>query len=132
MQRDQFRPAQADAGPDDARPTWIREAADAVDAEHKALVAAAHHAYCPANRQQLALVHFAQEKQRDVQILHLDPFHVGAAFGKVLLQCHESVAQRLTEINGDKSAQAVSHERTLSDEKYHKAAKHSSQNCRVP
>ena len=56
----------------------------------------------PADARRLAVVYFAQEQERDVEILRLDPLHFRADAREPLLQSNGALANRLAQIDSQK------------------------------
>ncbi len=57
----------------------------------------------PTSRRRL-VAHLAEEQQRDVKVLRLNPLHVGAGPRQRLLQGDQAVADDLVEADGDEGA----------------------------
>src|SRR5262249_19626467 len=119
--------ALADADPQDARPPGVRKAAGRLHAQRERGVSAAALGDAAADLRHVSQVHLAEEQQRDVQVLRLDPLDLGAGAGQGLLQRDDLVADALADVHGDEGADA-GHARIS----FQPAASASSQNCRVP
>jgi hypothetical protein len=101
VQRDQFGAALADADPDRARAARIAEAAGPGDGQRERLDPGARLLCGPADGDQVAVVHLAEEEERDVEVLLLDPLHVGRGARQRLLERDAGVADGGGQFDGD-------------------------------
>src|SRR5437588_494621 len=85
----------ATPAPHRARPARVGEAADRLDTHREGVAPGAALRDGPAQDGQTAVLHLAQEQQRDVQVVHLDPLDGGAGPGQRLLQGDAAVADGL-------------------------------------